>query len=94
MKRRVAVVVIGILIAIGGAVWRRSTHQQTLDRPAARQTAPQQARGEDAGVVDDHEVARAQQVGERGDAGMRERTARAVQIEQSRCAAIEETRIG
>ncbi len=33
------------------------------DFDAARADAPAQARGDDAGVVDDHEVARAQQVG-------------------------------
>jgi hypothetical protein len=61
--------------------------QQAFDRAAARIAAAQQARREDARVVDDDEVARVQESRQRADERMGERSARAVEAEQARAAA-------
>jgi hypothetical protein len=67
---------------------RHRAHEQALHRPAARDAAPQQPRREHAGVVDDQEIAGAQEIGQRGNARVGQRAAGAVGHQQTRAGAV------
>src|SRR4051812_32035259 len=71
-----------VLIRIG-----QGFHQQAFDRAAAGIAAAEQARGEDSGVVDDDQIAGAEELGQRADLRMRDRTGLAVEVQQARAAA-------
>ena len=66
----------------------QSSHQEALHGAARRHAVSEQARGKHARVVDDDEVARAQEVGQRTDCGMRDGSAVAAKVQQPRSRAI------
>ena len=62
--------------------------EQALDRAAARQPVAQQSRGSTARVVDDHKVTRKEEIRQRCNECVAEMTARAIEQQQTRAAAL------
>jgi hypothetical protein len=58
--------------------------EQALDSAAGWDSVAEEAGGEHARVVDDDEVARPQQIGQRPDGGMQQRSVGAAETEQAR----------
>src|SRR5260221_6063530 len=59
-------------------------HQQTFDGPADRDATAKEAGGKDTRVVDDEEIARAEQLRERTDVRVTNAAGAAIQLQQSR----------
>jgi hypothetical protein len=69
-------------------VWPQTPDQQALDCAAARHPATEQPCRKHAGVVDDDEIAGAQESGKRGDVGVDNGPAVAIESQQARRAAV------